>query len=366
MNIHVFFGDATFHARSMIENLKKIDEEASFYIVCKNKHELKSVGTESLSSAIPLLTKSFLFRLIRFYYVNDNVFIHGLNLPIFIFNYLLTCVFFKKNVSWICWGSGLNEHIGIKGRLYSFFKKTIYSSFEKINTLMSPDFDSIKKLAITNDVKLSVIPYIDDYCSISKSEIPFKIDEDGIQIKSFFSKKGFFVLVGNQSSKHHNHKELLLKLSLITDVEIFPVLLMSYPSSNFEYTCEVETLLNEKFKGNYLLLKNIVPRFLYDYILANVNVVIIDTEHQTGLAAIYSGISNSAIIVLRENSKNSRWLNYLNIKHLYTAHIDNDFWERIKSISQYQLNKNIYQLNSEINQNALICKWEKFIKNNND
>lgn len=361
MNIHVFFGNATFHAKSMIANLKIIDENAIFYIVCRSEKEFNTVIGEEILSAKPIRLHRFSFELIRFYYKKINVFFHGLDLSLFTFNYFLTCIFPQKVVSWICWGSGLNEHGGFKGLVYTFYKKRIYSSFAKINSLMSPDMESLKKIGVSCDVKLSVIPYIDDYFAVEKLDANPFYDNKFDHIINFFKKVGYFILIGNQSSKHHNHKDFINALSSLDGMDLYPVLLMSYPDSNSSYVSEVETLLEEKFTGKYIILKELLPRLVYDYVLSKVNAIIIDTEHQTGLAAIYSGISNSAIIVLRENSKNSRWLKFLNIEHLYSNQVNKDFIKNINSVSGEILNQNFIQLNSAIGREALTDKWRFFL-----
>lgn len=357
MNVHVFFGNATFHAKSMIANLKIIDENATFYIICRSEKEFNTVVGEKILSAKPIRLHRFSFELIRLYYRKVNVFFHGLDLSLFTVNYFLSCIFPKKVVSWICWGSGLNEHGGFKGQVYSFYKKRIYSSFVKINSLMSPDMESLKKIGISCDVKLSVIPYIDDYFSVAKLDENLFYDNKFDYIINFFKKVGCFILIGNQSSKHHNHIKIIEQLLLIKNIKIYPVLLMSYPLNNESYVSEVEDFLNINFANNYLLLKDVVPREVYDFVLKNINCVIIDTEHQTGLAAIYSGIMSDATIFLRKEGKNSKWLNFISVKHLYTDIIGTDF----KILDSNSLSDNKNNFCCFFSPNSLAIKWEEFL-----
>ncbi|KGK10166.1 TDP-N-acetylfucosamine:lipid II N-acetylfucosaminyltransferase [Vibrio navarrensis] len=307
--VHILDGRLPTHYNKIISYMKSLNEITEFIVIDGEEKDLcKSIDTSvmfmSFGRFLILFMKSS----------NECRFIlHGNFFKLILINALLNMIHFKKitNLFWVCWGSGVSNNIN------SFTLKALRAfSYRKLGAahfLMGPD--KINFLKIVGDRwkgKISVSPYYNE-----QFETEF-MHESLVKHKDDY----LHVFLGNQSTPHHNHKEMIDKLyESDKDKNIFLHLLMSYGTGTLEYIEEIKNVAINKFPNRYCIYRNILDYESYLKLLSKSDVVIVDTKHQTGLGLIYNAVNNGAVIFLNKDGSNYRWLCDLGLRVSTTEEI---------------------------------------------
>lgn len=340
----------------MMQMFNNIGQTKPIFVLYKYsdsyEKKYKSFFTNNDYKILPLENEKDLITLILSkIYRSDIVFvIHGMNYISFTLSF---CVPFRRcNFNWVCWGSGVVKHANnnLRGISYNFFKRIIYNSLDKINCLLLSDATLLKEKHMIK-TKISLIPY------------PETVDDSIFAaIPKYFNDGACNILVGNHAGSGNNHKELLNKLIKFKNENIRIVVPLNYGNKNKKYIESVIEYGQELFDSKFYPIIKLLPFNDYLALMKSIDVTIIDTIKQTGLAAIYYTIRSNGLVILKRNGHNVLWMNYLGIKVKTTEFLDEA--KKIEDLSpfdQEQLISNKKKLVLFFDKSKIYNEWFHFM-----
>jgi hypothetical protein len=302
---HFFNAPTTHHVpkfiRAFNEFHKRTNSKGLFVIFNfsgKFQQQYQELESELGLKFIRIKSKKDLFLFfVKHYAKAGSVFIlHGNYQPFFISNLLLP---FKKNrVLWANWGSGLNtlHKSRIKLAIYTLVKRILYNRLDGINTLMTPDAEDLKR-RVGYKKEIFVIPYY------SGAPLP-----DPSLVNRYFTDDKINILIGNHAGANNNHIKWLKILEKFKEENIRIIIFAGYGKSDKEYVDEFNRYGRETYGDKYHVFDSLIDTDTYKAVLKSVDILIIDTVHQTGLAAINSVAFYGGNIYLRDGGKNESWM----------------------------------------------------------
>jgi len=236
----------------------------------------------------------FLFFIKNFMNKEAIFILHGYNYSYFIINFLLP---FKRNkVYWVCWGDGLNNHRGVKGVLFGIVKRLLYNSVGKINTLMTPDKESLVKKFHYNKTVVT-IPYFNKTVQLNPDET-----------NRYFDDKSVNILVGNNIAVYNRHVKWLEELRKFKNEDIRIIVFAGYGAAPDDYKQKVKGLGEEFFGNRFYFIDSLLDMETFKSVMKSVDVLIIDTAFQNGLGTINTCAFYGGNIFLAEGGSNEAWL----------------------------------------------------------
>lgn len=222
--------------------------------------------------------------------------LHGFNHPYFIASLFLP--FRKNKVLWSNWGTGLNSHNGLRGVVHNTARRILYSRLDRINTLMAPDAEYLRnELGFKKEIVIN--PY---------SNFGLYQDRELGNTKRYFVDDRINILIGNHAGKINNHVKWLAELRRFRDEHIRIIIFAGYFNEDKEYVDEFTRYGKELYGAKFHVFESLLDMNTYMSVMKSVDVLIIDSVYQVGLAAIHSAAFFGGNIYLANEGRNELWM----------------------------------------------------------
>ena len=254
----------------------------------------------------------------------------------------------KKNVHWICWGSGTKINKSIKSIFSSFMKKKIYKSFRSIIALT--EIDNIEFRNNFGFTKIHIIPYLGSVDNMQQ----FKKEDLN---KNKISK---VVYIGNNSSCLPTYNEVVHKLKKFApSIEVKCMLNYDLVKNEVYEKLDEDgiAIFGSKFKINteFYELKD------YPDYMDKCDIYICNADRQTGLAAIYITLILGKKLFLTGNNYN--FIKAIGCRIYEVNEIDRMTKEEFLSPLPLNIKERNFELIMEyLNEDKIITKWNDFFK----
>lgn len=284
--------------------------------------------------------------LYKFVSKDKHILLHSLNPDICIYTFFHA----YKNVSVVCWGSGI-KLVSLKNYLLYPFKFLLYHSFKYMITLMEPDLRYLKRKYFIKNIFNQ--PYIGEREIELKKYIETRAVKENVEkLKNIY--------VGNNSSCVKSYLRVAQKHLLHFKGNFNLQFMLHYDYSNDDKDiinlkdfCELN-YPSYSFNTKLLNLKEYV---LY---IDKCDIYICDEERQTGLAAIYTALHLGKKLYL--NGNNYDWITSLGcVVHHTNELLSASFEEFIKKDSELIIEKNQNVIKNFENLEEKVTSWTNIL-----
>lgn len=361
--VHIFSAKTHQHVPSMITNTliyfsEKKEQEHVFYLYQYNEnanHYLNLLNSYPNLRLQNFDTSRELNRIIKQLGENDKIVLHNFFIPSFWINFILLPNKVLKKIIWICWGSGSHIVRGVKGFFINSFRKYIFKKLGVIVTLMSPDYNDVKKNFYLKNVIL--LPYYSRIWDFKNNPmflnaLAYSNNKDKVRVK-----------IGNSASGTNLHSESFKSLMRFKSDNIKIVTPLSYGSdiTRKKIIEEGETIFKDKYQA---LLKHLSQIDYAKYLSEEIDILVYHAETQTGLFNIYFSVYCGKKIFL--NGYNYEWLKAIGVLVFHVNELkDLSFEEFIMPLSNDQIIQNRENLIKAISVESIVPKWNEIFAVNN-
>ncbi|HDY7733650.1 TPA: TDP-N-acetylfucosamine:lipid II N-acetylfucosaminyltransferase [Vibrio vulnificus] len=350
MNFHILYSERSYHNLTIINGLESLKQNDSVYYLIgtvKDREKYQSLCFDTLGKLVFISPCLFLLKFLFLFFKRDSKFyFHGFYKLVFILNCILCGLSFKKNGTWICWGSGLNKSSSSRVTIISeFVKRLIYGSFESVGVLMFPDAQRLSDILKIDIDKIPVVPYVQEFSSFKKES----------------SNDGYInVLIGNHADPYHEHEKHLYALKRLSNShKINVILFLNYSVIDRDYVNRIVELAEKLFPGRNECHLDMLSNHDYEFVIKKVHLLIISVKWQTGLGAIYNVISSSGCVMLDDEGFNKKWLDYIGIRTLSLKCLQSD---ELQLLSESLISSNVDIFNGFFDQDRIKKCWIDFLK----
>jgi dTDP-N-acetylfucosamine:lipid II N-acetylfucosaminyltransferase len=215
---------------------------------------------------------------------------------------------FRNKATLILWGVPLiNKRSGkLFDKLLFHIKSKVLKSLKKIVVLSSDDEMKMKNWFSLNNTFVTGYPFYDSVINYNDliAELPPKTGTETLNI-----------LLSHSAHIHNNHIEAMEMLKQFNKENINIICPLSYGNNAHRKTVidKGKSLFGEKF--NFIL--ELLPRELYDKLLASVDIYISNASIQTGLYVVNTLMASGKKMYLKDNI-----LNYVKEQNFYAFDIE--------------------------------------------
>lgn len=280
---------------------------------------------------------------------NSGVILHGLNHNVLWITLLTLSKWDLSRFIWVCWGAGTTGSSSLKRKLsVDIAKKGILNRFGLIVVLLKKDKSLLRRsFGVEN---ILVTPYLSQ--SIDFSSPIYKINGDLAPAEKPR------VLIGNSAWATNNHLQIFDQLYSFKSNSLELICPLSYGADDHSYRDSVKKVGAEKFGENFIPIEQLLPTSKYMELINSVEIIVIYSDRQMALFALYVGVHLGKKIILKKGGANHDWFTTLGIK-VFDFDDFTDFEDFARPLTLEERNHNKFSLAKFADIDKLASGWKR-------
>ncbi|RQP19716.1 MAG: hypothetical protein EAS52_01470 [Parapedobacter sp.] len=236
-----------------------------------------------------------------------GILVHGINHYFLWFTLFTFSKKFLSRVVWICWGAGTTRSVSIKTRFTAdIAKKAVLHKVKYVVVLLKKDKELLERHFKCKYV--FVTPYMSQ--SIDFNSPIYQIKDTPKTVRNAVVR----ILIGNSAWETNNHHTIFDKLSPYKEERMDVLCPLSYGSADSTYADSVMKVGKKMFGERFFPITQLLPTKDYMELIYSVDVIVIYSDRQMALFALYAGVNLGKKIVLKRSGANFDWFSSLGIK----------------------------------------------------